>query len=424
MAGSSGGASKRAANEPLTGPASKEKHSAPATSTNDYSVVIKGLSRSMRTYNPVLLNRNLCKMLGGNYADIKVLPSGDLYVRCETNGQMKKILACTDLGEHGKPIEVKVESFVLKPIEVKGVISNVPMDLSDEEIKEALTGQHVSFVKRMPYRSDKGVAPSRSVLLCFKSTILPAVVDIGYLRFRTRDYVPPTKRCYNCNRYGHLAKACRSAHRCTKCGGRHAYEDCATERPKCVNCGGTHSAGYAGCPRYRHESIVNSVMVKQKVNYWTAREMVRTSVSNQSTTPEITSFAEFPALPLSQYPSNNMFGQQMSNGYPVTQEKENEPRPKTAKVQQSGSVGHNTDEITIPTESFFSFIAEDIKNTLLTFSENKPLSVENIKAKSASTNLGIPCVWNTDVSAPQTFTGKCDQTSPMDLSRPTEPLSS
>ena len=264
----------------------------------------------MRAYNPISLNRNICKLLGGNYAAIKILPSGDLFVKCLNNGQMSKILACTDLGVIGAPIEVTVETFALKPVEVKGVISNVPMDLSEEEIRESLSGKQVTFVKRLPYRSEGRVAPGRSVLICFKSTILPSVVDIGYLRFRTRPYIPKPPRCSNCNRYGHFAKQCRSAHRCTKCGGRHDYEKCTAGSPKCVNCGGLHSAGYAGCPRYRHESMVNSVMVKEKVNYWTAREKIR--VNQSVPAPDVASYAEFPNLPR----SHNMYtsGQTLAYG--------------------------------------------------------------------------------------------------------------
>ena len=159
---------------------------------------------------------------------------------------------------------MRVEPFQFKSPETKGVISDVPLDLSDDEIKQSLVGQHVCFVKRLPYRSGKDVGPSRSVLVCFNSTILPAVVNIGYLRFRPRPFVPPPRRCFNCCRYGHQAKQCRSAIRCTKCGGRHKYEECLTNNPKCVNCGGMHSAGYGGCPRYREESAINSLMVKKR----------------------------------------------------------------------------------------------------------------------------------------------------------------
>ena len=119
--------------------------------------------------------------------------------------------------------------------------------------------------------------------------------------------------------------------------------------------------------------------------------MVRTSLSNQSSAPGITSYAEFPSLPRPQYSSNYMYGHQTPNGN-QTPQKEIDLTSKPVKLQQSSSLRHSIDEITIPTESFFSFIAEVIKNTLITFSENKPLSVENIVAKSAAANL-VSCVW-------------------------------
>ena len=72
------------------------------------------------------------------------------------------------------------------------------------------------------------------------------------------------------------------------------YEECNRTSPKCTNCGGTHSAGYAGCPRYRQESMVNSTMLKEKVNYWAATEMVRATTSRTS---NVMSHDDFPALP-------------------------------------------------------------------------------------------------------------------------------
>ena len=171
----------------------------------------------------------------------------------------------------------------------------MPLELTDEEIKLSLSNLRVTFVRRMNYRSKNVDTPSGSVLLCFAASFLPQVVSIGFLRFRTRTYNPPPLRCYNCNRYGHIARNCRSSQRCKKCGDKHSHAGC-TNSPRCSNCGGPHSAAYGGCPRYRLETHVKSVMTSENVDYWTARQIVQ---SKTTPTPSIRSDSDFPPLPQS-----------------------------------------------------------------------------------------------------------------------------
>ena len=57
---------------------------------------------------------------------------------------MPKIFPCTDLGDIDMSCEAKAETFMLKPSKVKRVIFNIPSNLSDEEIRDSLTGKHVS----------------------------------------------------------------------------------------------------------------------------------------------------------------------------------------------------------------------------------------------------------------------------------------
>ena len=87
---------------------------------------------------------------------------------------------------------------------------------------------------------------------------------------------------------------------------------------------------------------------------------------------------------------------------------------ETANVHSASQC--NSDHISIPTESFFVFIAQIIKNTLLTVSENKEISVESIIAQSAAANLGIPIVWRENDTEKQ-----CEA---MDLSKKSEPQTS
>ena len=61
-------------------------------------------------------------------------------------------------------------------------------------------------------------------------------------------YQMKKKRCYRCQRFGHLAWACREGTRCGHCAEEHDRRDCPPGRePKCVDCGGTHPTGSREC---------------------------------------------------------------------------------------------------------------------------------------------------------------------------------
>jgi hypothetical protein len=66
-------------------------------------------------------------------------------------------------------------------------------------------------------------------------------------------------RCYNCQRYGHLAKGCRSPQRCGLCAAPgHTLEKCQFKgqeaKLRCVNCTGRHMSGDRTCPKQAEEA--------------------------------------------------------------------------------------------------------------------------------------------------------------------------
>ena len=158
-------------------------------------------------------------------------------------------------------------------------------------------------------------------------------------------------------------------------------------------------------------------MVKKKVGYWAAREILRTSQSEVP--PSAVSYAEFPPLPKSS--GTNQIETEWNAPRAITpaiqQTTGNNQVPQSSTMNETANVHSasqcNSDHISIPTESFFVFIAQIIKNTLLTVSENKEISVESIIAQSAAANLGIPIVWRENDTEKQ-----CEA---MDLSKKSEP---
>jgi hypothetical protein len=57
------------------------------------------------------------------------------------------------------------------------------------------------------------------------------------------------KRCFRCQRFGHLAWACKETPRCGHCAGQHERERCPPGvRARCLDCSGEHPTGDQQCP--------------------------------------------------------------------------------------------------------------------------------------------------------------------------------
>src|SRR5699024_10068180 len=100
-------------------------------------------------------------------------------------------------------------------------------------------------------RDNKGkmvVIPRNSVLVRFNTPELPEEVTIGKRKLRVFEFVAPPPQCFNCQRFGHLARDCRSKVRCRKCAGNHNNKRCKSTTSTCANCSGQHWSSFKQCP--------------------------------------------------------------------------------------------------------------------------------------------------------------------------------
>ena len=139
--------------------------------------------------------------------------------------------------------------------------------------------------------------PTLSVALFFKhDQEIPSEVDFRYKVYTVRSFIPSPVRCYACQRFGHIAKNCRSSKlRCPKCTGNHEFKDCgitARDSFKCGNCGGAHSAAHKGCPKFLEAKEVVKESAKCNITYAQAltrvRERAASHVRTQHPTHSIT----------------------------------------------------------------------------------------------------------------------------------------
>ena len=97
---------------------------------------------------------------------------------------------------------------------------------------------------------------------------MPSKVQMGYMCYPVREYIPHPLRCFKCQRFGHVAAQCRGKIRCSKCGSEHEYGQCGDNTElKCCNCGGRHSAAYGGCVKQKEAKEVQKYKITHKVSY-------------------------------------------------------------------------------------------------------------------------------------------------------------
>ena len=170
---------------------------------------------------------------------------------------------------------------------LRGVITNVPLEMSMEEVKEEIKGGKVVEAKRLQTNKSGVKQNSLSVLLVFDK-LMPAEIHIGWINYKVREYIPQPLRCFKCQRMGHTAQQCKWRLRCAKCGGEHEYGKCDKDaKIKCCNCGGEHSEAFAGCVVQRQAKEVQRIKIINKVSYAEALKAVNINGSKQTRINEL-----------------------------------------------------------------------------------------------------------------------------------------
>ncbi|KAH6919404.1 hypothetical protein HPB50_029608 [Hyalomma asiaticum] len=120
------------------------------------------------------------------------------------------------------------------------VIKGVPVDLDQQDIFSAL-------LQRAPVKSVRRLGTSENVRTVFATETAPEYIVLGYTRYRVFKYIECPRQCSKCQRFGHVAGACRLPVRCPRCGGNHDRSSCATEQLQCPNCKKQHESTSSQC---------------------------------------------------------------------------------------------------------------------------------------------------------------------------------
>ncbi|XP_029178027.1 uncharacterized protein LOC114945855 [Nylanderia fulva] len=162
----------------------------------------------------------------------------------------------------------------------RGIIRNVPLDMSDEEILQSIDSAiPIISVKRFNRRlrrpehsspgktssrgtdNESSLIPSRTISLTFKGQKLPLSIFLYRIRYAVNPFVTKTALCFSCFRFDHLKSQCKGHPRCIlyKGGVHESDSSCPKEKdpPSCINCKGAHRATSLQCPTYVSQKRVS-----------------------------------------------------------------------------------------------------------------------------------------------------------------------
>ena len=154
------------------------------------------------------------------------------------------------------------------------ILKGVSPDITDDELTNMLSSKYPSaktkrFIKRDGTRLTTVKVDFTD--LQHKQSAMTDGITLGHTIISPENYIPKQRiiQCYNCFKYGHVAKLCHQNHpTCQICAGHHSQDDCHQQSTKCRNCLSTnHYATSKDCPVYNEAlQMIKVSNMKHKAN--------------------------------------------------------------------------------------------------------------------------------------------------------------
>ncbi|XP_036138441.1 uncharacterized protein LOC118644312 isoform X2 [Monomorium pharaonis] len=127
----------------------------------------------------------------------------------------------------------------------RGVISDWPLSIEDlwSVIQDRTSIIGVERMYRRKWISEEKrsvLAETDNIIVTFKGAgVRDLKIFNNNIGLKVRPFVPQTRQCFNCYRFGHTKVSCKSETQCIVCGDK-AHREC-NGPVKCRNCGGQHN---------------------------------------------------------------------------------------------------------------------------------------------------------------------------------------
>lgn len=208
------------------------------------------------------------------YENFTVVSKNQWKIQCSSRSDANNITSNKFLAE--MKLEAYIPFYLLRR---KGVIYDVPFDISMEELQGAINEENpvqVFNAHRMK-RKDKCSGTwieSETVCLEFSGQHLPEAIKIWKAGIRVKPFIPSVRMCYVCGKIGHISKVCTNPRRCLDCGQNHEIvKDIRCQEPKkCINCQGDHfTMDGRSCPKILLQKAILREMALNNISFLEAK---------------------------------------------------------------------------------------------------------------------------------------------------------
>lgn len=240
--------------------------------------------------NPFVIGKTINKN-AGKPLEVRSIRSGTCYlVKCESMEQANKLLKVTQLVDNTTvTVELHKELNTCRCV----VFCKEAIEMTEAEILEELKPQGVVEVKRITKKVDGKVNPTPLTILTLEGTVVPEHLYLGETRVRTRAYFPSPLQCFNCFRFGHIGKTCKSNRRCSKCSQELTNDEHACVSPRiCINCKDDHTALDKKCPVYKKEAEIIKIKVSKGISFHEAKRQYSLTKSKKPSYAEVVNVNE------------------------------------------------------------------------------------------------------------------------------------
>ncbi|XP_076037030.1 uncharacterized protein LOC143022616 [Oratosquilla oratoria] len=226
--------------------------------------------QQMRDLDMFSVNREI-KMKCSIEPKISYMNDGSLLVEVASPDDSTKVQNISSL--HGQEIDCLYNKRLNQ---VKGVIRSTELlGYSEEKIQMELKDQGVVDVKQMKKNIGGVLTPLPTYVLTFDLLKLPNMIMAAWLRLNVRPYIPSCRRCFYCQKFGHVIGTCRRKIKgenavCENCG-LEAHGECSNS-PHCINCGEDHPASSKKCDKFTFEKEVQILRAKEHLSFKEARQ--------------------------------------------------------------------------------------------------------------------------------------------------------
>ena len=165
----------------------------------------------------------------------------------------------------------------LSDMNKSAIIRNIPLHISDNDISIAISEELPGAIAKRFIKKDGYKLKTVKVDLCTvkdQQRFIKTGFRLENEVYKTVEEFKPRRRiiqCYNCFKFGHVAKLCRQVHQsCKTCSENHHYTQCKSLVEKCCNCEAPHSAADKRCPIFQNSVHIMKLNEKTMYTYKTS----------------------------------------------------------------------------------------------------------------------------------------------------------